>query len=310
MSLGPRFLDVDDLSATGLRRVIENARTWKGQPRTVPQVLAGKAVAALFEKQSARTRISFEVAVTTLGGHCVTLRGEEVGLGKRESVPDVARTLAAYCSAIGARVFDHRVLEEMARSVAVPVLNLLSDRAHPGQAVGDLMTLEECLGAPLEGRRLAFVGDGNNVAASLAVAAALSGVEMVVSSPPGYELDDATVDRVRNLGGVVELVADPYDAVAGVDAVYTDVWVSMGQEAESEARLAAFRPYQVNPGLLAAAKPDAVFLHCLPARRGEEVTEEVMEGAASVVWQQAENRMHSYRALLAELVAGPGDGSA
>ena len=307
MSSTPCFLDVDDLSATGLRRVIENARTWKAQPQTVPQVLAGKAVAALFEKQSARTRISFEVAVTTLGGHCVTLRGEEVGLGKRESVPDVARTLAAYCAAIGARVFDHRVLEEMARCVSVPVLNLLSDRAHPGQAVGDLMTLEECLGSPLEGRRLAFVGDGNNVAASLAVAAALSGLEMVVSSPPGYELDDATVDRVRNLGGVVELISDPYDAVAGVDAVYTDVWVSMGQEAESEARLAAFQPYQVGPGLLAAAKPDAVFLHCLPARRGEEVTEEVMEGAASVVWQQAENRMHSYRALLAELVAGPGD---
>jgi ornithine carbamoyltransferase len=303
MSSAPSFLDVDDLSAVGLRRVIEHARAWKAQPQTVPQVLAGKAVAALFEKPSARTRISFEVAVTTLGGHCVTMRGDEVGIGTRESVADVGRTLAAYCCAVGARVFNHRILEDMARSVPIPVLNLLSDRAHPGQAVGDLMTLEECLGSPLEGRRLAFIGDGNNVAASLAVAAALCGLEVVVASPPGYELDDATVDRVRNLGGVVELVADPYDAVAGVDAVYTDVWVSMGQEAERDARLAAFRPYQVNPGLLSAAKPDAVFLHCLPARRGEEVTEEVMEGAASVVWQQAENRMHSYRALLAELVA-------
>lgn len=302
MSHGPHFLDVDDLSAAGLRRVIERARAWKAAPAAVPPLLAGRAVAALFEKPSARTRVSFEVAVATLGGHCVTMRADEVGLGRRESVADVGRTLASYCVAIGARVFDHRILEEMARSVTVPVLNLLSDRAHPGQAVGDLMTLEECLGTPLEGRRLAFVGDGNNVAASLAVAAALCGLEVVVASPPGYELDDATVDRVRNEGGSVELVTDPYEAVAGVDAVYTDVWVSMGQEEERETRLAAFAPYQVNPALLAAAKPDAVFLHCLPARRGEEVTDDVIEGPASVVWQQAANRMHSYRALLAELV--------
>ncbi|MGH8992562.1 MAG: ornithine carbamoyltransferase [Acidimicrobiia bacterium] len=300
MSTVPRFLDVDDLTAGQLRRVLDRALAWKEEPGKVPPILSGQSVAAFFEKPSARTRVSFEVAVVTLAGHCVTLRAEELGLGKRESVADVARTLASYCSVVGARVFDHRVLEEMARSVSIPILNLLSDRAHPGQAVGDLLTLEERLGS-LEGRRLAFIGDGNNVAASLALAAALTGLEMVVASPAGYELDDTVVDRARNLGGTLELVHDPFEAVAGADAVYTDVWVSMGQEAEADQRRAAFAPYQVNAELMAAATPSAVFLHCLPARRGEEVTDEVIESAASAVWLQAANRMHSYRALLAEL---------
>jgi len=255
----------------------------------------------VFEKPSARTRVSFEVAVATLGGHCVTLRGEELGLGSRESVADVARTLASYCTMFGARVFDHRVLEEMARIGGVPVVNLLSDTAHPGQAVGDILTLEEHLGGPVEGRRLVFVGDGNNVAASLTLAAALTGLEMIVVSPPGYELDDAVVDRARNLGGVIELASDPFDAVVGADAVYTDVWTSMGQEAEKEARLAAFRGYQVNAELLAAARPDTLVLHCLPAKRGIEITDEVIDGPNSVVWTQAENRMHSYRSILVEL---------
>ncbi|HEY3239106.1 MAG TPA: ornithine carbamoyltransferase [Acidimicrobiia bacterium] len=300
MSTGPRFLDVDDLTATQLRRVLDRARAWKEEPGKVPPVLAGQSVAAVFEKPSARTRVSFEVAVVTLGGHCVTLRGEELGLGQRESVPDVARTLASYCSLIGARVFDHRVLEEMSRYAEIPVLNLLSDRAHPGQAVGDLLTMEERLGS-LEGRRLAYVGDGNNVAASLALAAALTGLEMVIASPPGYELDDTVVDRARNLGGTLELVPEPVDAVVDADAVYTDVWTSMGQESEAESRRAAFAPYQVNAELLAVAGPEVVFLHCLPAHRGEEVTDEVIVGPASGVWAQAANRMHSYRALLAEL---------
>jgi len=295
------FLDVDDLPAASLRRVLDRATAWKEEPGKVPPLLIGQAVAAVFEKPSARTRVSFEVAVTSLGGHCVTLRGEELGMGRRESVADVARTLASYCTMIAARVFDHRVLEEMARSVALPIVNLLSDRAHPGQAVGDLLTLEERLGN-LEGRRLAFVGDGNNVAASLALGAALTGLEMVVSSPAGYELDDALVDRARNLGGTLELLADPFEAVAGADAVYADVWTSMGQEDEAEQRRAAFSPSQVNAELLAAAGPDAVVLPCLPARRGEEVTDDVLDGPASVVWPQAENRMHSYRAILAELM--------
>ena len=300
----PHFLDVDDFSAPGLRRVLDRALRWKDEPGKVPDVLSGHAVAAVFEKPSARTRVSFEVAVSTLGGHCVTLRGEELGLGSRESVADVARTLASYCTMVGARVFDHRVLEEMARVGEVPVVNLLSDIAHPGQAVGDLLTLEEHLGGPVEGRRLVFVGDGNNVAASLALAAALTGLEMIVSSPPGYELDDTVVERARNLGGVVELVADPFEAVKGADAVYTDVWTSMGQEADQEVRRAAFGGHQVNAELMAAARPDTLVLHCLPAKRGLEITDEVIDGPNSVVWTQAQNRMHSYRSILVELMGG------
>jgi len=297
---GPHFLDVDDLSAAALRRVLDRAASWKESGK-VPDLLAGKAVAAVFEKPSARTRVSFEVAVSTLGGHCVTLRGEELGLGSRESVADVARTLASYCTMVGARVFDHRVLEEMARLGGIPVVNLLSDTAHPGQAVGDLLTLEEHLRGPVEGRRLAFIGDGNNVAASLALAAALTGLEMVVASPAGYELDDGVVERARNLGGVIELVSDPYEAVEGADAVYTDVWTSMGQEAENEARVAAFSGYQINAELMAAARPDTLVLHCLPAKRGLEITDDVLDGSNSVVWTQAQNRMHSYRSILVEL---------
>jgi ornithine carbamoyltransferase len=297
---GPHFLDVDDLSAPALRRVLDRAANWKESGK-VPDLLAGKAVAAVFEKPSARTRVSFEVAVSTLGGHCVTLRGEELGLGSRESVADVARTLASYCTMVGARVFDHRVLEEMARLGGIPVVNLLSDTAHPGQAVGDLLTLEEHLGGPVEGRRLAFIGDGNNVAASLALAAALTGLEMVIASPAGYELDDAVVERARNLGGVIELVSDPYEAVEGADAVYTDVWTSMGQEAEKEARLAAFSGYQINAELMASARPDTLVLHCLPAKRGLEITDDILDGPTSVVWTQAQNRMHSYRSILVEL---------
>lgn len=302
--LSPHFLDVDDLSAHGLRRVLDRALRWKDEPGKVPDVLSGHAVAAVFEKPSARTRVSFEVAVSTLGGHCVTLRGEELGLGSRESVADVARTLASYCTMVGARVFDHRVLEEMARVGDVPVVNLLSDIAHPGQAVGDLLTLEEHLGGPVEGRRLVFVGDGNNVAASLALAAALTGLEMIVSSPPGYELDDTVVERARNLGGVVELVADPFEAVECADAVYTDVWTSMGLEADQEVRQAAFGGHQVNAELMAAARPDTLVMHCLPAKRGLEITDEVIDGPNSVVWTQAQNRMHSYRSILVELMGG------
>jgi ornithine carbamoyltransferase len=298
------FLDVDDLSAAGVRSVLDRAAAWKAKPAEIPLLLAGQSVAAVFEKPSARTRVSFEVAVHTLGGHCVPLRGEELGLGTRESVADVARTLASYCTIIGARVFDHRVLEEMGRYAAVPIVNLLSDRAHPGQALGDLITMEERLGGPLEGLRLAFIGDGNNVAASLAVAAALTGLEMVLSSPAGYELDDGVVERARNLGGAIELTADPFDAVAGADVVYTDVWTSMGQEEEADARRSAFAPFQVNAELMAHAGPEAIFLHCLPAHRGEEVTDEILESPASAVWLQVANRMHSYRALLAEIVSG------
>jgi ornithine carbamoyltransferase len=213
----------------------------------------------------------------------------------------VARTFAGFCSVIAARVFDHATLEEMAAVVDVPVVNLLSDRAHPTQAVADFLTLQELFGA-LDGRRLVYVGDGNNVTASLAYGAALSGVELTVASPPGYELDELTVERARNLGGTIELVSDPHEAVAGADAVYTDVWTSMGQESEQPARLAAFAGYTVDDALMEAAGEQAWFLHCLPAHRGEEVAATVIDGPRSVVWQQAANRVHAARAVLTHLV--------
>jgi ornithine carbamoyltransferase len=300
-----RFLEVDDLTPTELAAVLDAAAKGKADPSGIPHLLAGQGVAMLFEKPSARTRASTEMAVVTLGGHPLYVRPEEIGLGVRESVADVARTFAGFCSVIAARVFDHSRLEEMAAVVDVPVVNLLSDRAHPLQAVADFLTLQELLGT-LDGRRLAYVGDGNNVTASLAYAAALCGVELTVASPPGYELDELTVERARNLGAVIDLVADPYDAVAGADAVYTDVWTSMGQEDERAARLAAFSGYTVDDALMEAAGEHAWFLHCLPAHRGEEVAASVIDGPRSAVWQQAANRMHAARAVVAHLVTAAG----
>lgn len=296
-----RFLEVDDLDPTELAALLDRAKDWKAHPDEVPHPLAGKGVALVFEKPSARTRTSSEMAVHTLGGHPIYVRGEEIGIGTRETVEDVARTLASYCAVLAARVFDHRTLEAMHGAVDIPVVNLLSDRAHPCQALADLLTIDEVLGG-LDGRRVAYVGDGNNVAASLAFAAALSGLELVVSSPPGFELDDDVVERARNLGGAIELVTDPYEAVRGADALYTDVWTSMGQEEETDARRVAFAGYCIDADLMAAAGDHAVLLHCLPAHRGEEVTAEVLDGPRSVVWQQAENRMHAVRALFAFLL--------
>jgi ornithine carbamoyltransferase len=295
------FLEVDDLDPVRLRRIIDSAVAWKADPGAIPPALAGRAAAALFQKPSARTRISIEMAIATLGGHPIYVRDEEVNLDVRESVEDVARTMASMCSVIAARVFDHHVLERMASVVDVPVVNLLSDTAHPCQALADLLTVREHFG-DLEGRRIAFVGDGNNVAASLAYAAALSGVELAVASPEGYELDAHVLDRARNLGGAVELVGDPYDAVRGADVVYTDVWTSMGQESEREKRLRAFAGWTIDAALMKAASDPAIFMHCLPAHRGEEVAAEVIDGPQSVVWQQAGNRMHSARSLLVDLV--------
>jgi len=297
------LLEIDDLDPVRLRRVLDNALAWKADPAAVPQVLAGKGVAALFQKPSARTRISVEMAVATLGGHPIYVRDEEVGLDTRESVEDVARTMAGMCAAITARVFDHDTLRRMAAAVDIPVVNLLSDLAHPCQALADLMTIREHFGS-LEGRRVVFVGDGNNVAASLAFAAALSGLELVVASPENYLLDAQLVERARNLGGAVDVTSDVHDAVAGADVVYTDVWTSMGQEDERAQRLRAFAGWTVDTVMMREAGSDAVFMHCLPAHRGEEVAADVIDGDASLVWQQAANRMHAVRALLVELIGG------
>jgi ornithine carbamoyltransferase len=299
------FLEVDALTPDRLAALLDRAIAWKEDPDAVPGLLTGQGVALLFEKPSARTRSSTEMAVVGLGGHPIYIRPEEVGLGVRESVEDVARTLASYCRVLAARVFDHATLEAMAGAVDAPVVNLLSDRAHPCQALADVLTLRECLGS-LDGRRIVFVGDGNNVAASLAFASALCGIELTVASPPGYELDDDVVDRARNLGGTIEITIDPYEAVKGADAIYTDVWTSMGQEDEAMARHAAFAGYQVDRQLMDAAGEQAWFLHCLPAHRGEEVAADVIDGPASLVWPQAENRMHAVRALFADLAMSGG----
>jgi ornithine carbamoyltransferase len=255
--------------------------------------LAGKGVALVFQKPSARTRNSMEIATVQLGGHPVYIQKEEVGLGTRECAEDVARTLACYHSVIAARVMDHRDLETMAAAIGRPVLNLLSDRAHPLQALADLLTVRQLLGR-LEGARIAYVGDGdNNVCRSLAEACSLLEVELRIASPEGYGLGDAPA-------GVTQL-ADPAEAVDGADIVYTDVWVSMGQDEEAEARAKAFAAYRVDEALMERC-PKARFLHCLPARRGEEVSAAVIDGPQSAVWLQAENRMHSARGALAWLM--------
>ena len=299
-----RLLDIDDITPADFAGMLDTATAWKSDPAAVPALLAGKGAALLFEKPSARTRASTEMAVVGLGGHPIYVRAEEVGMGSRESVADVARTFAGFCAVIAARVHDHETLVEMADVAPVPVVNLLSDRAHPLQAVADFLTLRELLG-DLEGRRLVYVGDGNNVAASLAYGAALTGVELTVATPPGYELDEIVVSRARNLGGVVELSHDPYEAVRGADALYTDVWTSMGQEEESAVRKVAFAGFTVDEDLMAAAGEQAWFLHCLPAHRGEEVSAAVIDGPRSAVWQQAANRMDAARAALA-FVLGEG----
>jgi ornithine carbamoyltransferase len=296
-----QFLEVADLTHPELAELLANAAKWKAQPADAPPVLAGRGAALLFEKPSARTRSSSEMAVVSLGGHPITIRPDEVGIDTRESAKDIARTLACYNALIAARVFDHSVLERMVAAVDVPVVNLLSDRAHPCQALADLLTIQELFGG-LEGRRLVYVGDGNNVAASLAFGAALSGLELIVCAPPGYELDVDILERARNLGGTIELAAEPLEAVRDADAVYTDVWISMGNEDEAELRKEAFAGWTVDAELMAAAGSRARFMHCLPAHRGEEVTDDVLEGAASVVWQQAENRLHAARALFAFLL--------
>jgi ornithine carbamoyltransferase len=278
------LLAIRDLGREDLEQIIALS-----ERQDLPRPLEGRGVALYFQKPSARTRNSMEMAVVQLGGHPVYIQKDEVGLGSRESVEDVARTLACYHSIIAARVNDHRLLEQMAAAVDTPVLNMLSDSDHPLQALADLLTVKQLLGR-IEGARIAYIGDANNVARSLAEGCSLLGAEMVVASPDGYGFVEA-------LPGVRQ-VADPAEAAEGAQIVYTDVWVSMGQDDETAARQAAFADYQVDAALMARCS-DAWFLHCLPARRGEEVTAEVIDGPRSAVWRQAENRMHSARGAMA-----------
>jgi len=296
------MLEIDDLGPSGVADVLALAGR---DPATLARTLEGQGVALVFEKPSARTRNSSEMATVALGGHPVYIQGAEVGIDVRETAEDVARTLACFHRVLCARVMDHGTLVRMrdaldAGGVDVPVVNLLSDRAHPCQALADLLTLRQCFGVDgARDRTVAFIGDANNVWRSLALAASMAGIPTRVASPDGYGPSAEDVSLVRSFGGDLTVTDDPAAAADGASALYTDVWTSMGEEQEREARLAAFAGFCIDEALVARARPDAVVLHCLPAHRGEEISAAVVDGARSVVWQQAANRMHAMRGLLA-----------
>jgi len=285
--------------------VLQRAIQVKADRRRYRDALVGHTLALIFEKPSLRTRMTFEVGILELGGHAVYLSPSDIKLGQRESVHDVARNLERMVSALTARTFLHSTVEELAQHASVPVINALSDRFHPCQALADFLTLREARG-DLKGRVLAYVGDGNNVAHSLIHGGARLGVEVRIATPEGYEPDAGEVERGREAaqetGGVIRVTHDPAEAVDGADAVYTDVWASMGQEDESGARASVFRPYQVDEKLFGRARPDAIFMHCLPAHRGEEVSAGVADSDRSWMFPQAENRLHAQKALLLGLL--------
>lgn len=303
------FLTIAELSPRQLKGLLSLAKRtkdeWKAKgnrPR-----LKNKTLGMIFQKPSLRTRVSFDMAMLQLGGQALYLSPQEIGLGQRESVADVARVVSRYVDGIMARVFAHAHVQELARHSSVPVINGLSDWEHPCQALGDMFTVFERR-PRLKGLRIAFFGDGNNVARSLMFACALVGCEFVIASPEGYTLDELSVQAARRIGdktgGRVHLLRDPAQAAQEADVLYTDVWASMGQESEAAERARVFPPYQVNAALLARANHNAIVMHCLPAHRGMEITDDVMDGPHSVVFDQAENRMHAQKAVLIELMSG------
>lgn len=294
------LLEIDDLNASELLTILDLA-----EQQNPAKVLDGHGAVLLFEKPSARTRTSMEMAVMQLGGHPVTLRSDEVGIDTRESAEDLARLFSGYGALIGARVFEHGKVERLAANSSVPVVNLLSDEAHPVQALADMLTIRQEFG-DLDDVVVTYVGDANNVARSLGLACGYLGVTFRVSNPPGYGFDDATVARLAATGCDVELIEDPHTAVTGADVVYTDAWYSMGQEDEQKIRQRDFAEWQVNDKLMAKASQRAVFLHCLPAHRNDEVVDSVIDGPASRVWPQAHNRMHTARGLILWLKSADG----
>jgi len=301
---GRHLVSVADLQPEELALVLRTAAEMKDGRSEL--VATGKTLALLFEKPSLRTRVSFEVAMRFLGGECLYLSPAEVGLGQREPLKDVARTLSRYVACIAARTFSHSTVKELAAWSRVPVINALSDEEHPCQALADLLTILEKKGR-LAGIRVAFVGDGNNVAASLCLAAAMSGMHFRIASPTGYGLPANVLELAGGFakvaGGSIEPGLDPLAAIRDADVVYTDVWASMGQESEAAQRRRTFAGYQVTSDMMALAHPDAIFMHDLPAHRGEEVAEEVIEGPQSVVFDQAENRLHAQKALIGLLLS-------
>ncbi len=294
------YLGVADLSADAILDLLDLALDLK-RGHAAPR-LPNKTAALVFQKPSLRTRVSFEVAMVQLGGHALYLSPAEIQLGQREGVPDAARVLSRYVDVIVARVFLHSDVASLAAHASVPVINALSDREHPCQILADLLTLYERHGS-LRGLKLAYVGDGNNIAHSLALAATRLGIELRIASPDGYEPDPTVLEQAaQDASGSVELYRDPHQAVHGVDAIYTDAWYSMGQESEAELRAPLFRRYQVNQELVLHAAADALVMHCLPAHRNQEITDEVLDGPQSVVYDQAENRLHAQKALLVRLL--------
>jgi len=302
---GKDLLSVADLSSEDIQLLISNAIDMKAGGWT--SSLSEKVLALMFEKPSLRTRVSFEVAMCQLGGHTIYLSPAEVGLGKRESVPDVARVLSRYVDVIAARTFSHQTLEVLANYSEVPVINALSDLEHPCQALADLLTIYEKK-RKLEGLTLAYVGDGNNVAHSLMLAASLTRMNFRIASPDGYSVREGILHLAQGYaasnGTEILCTAEPRQAVSGADVVYTDVWTSMGQEAEAEQRRRTFAGYQINAALMSLAKEDAMLMHPLPAHHGEEVAEGILDSLPSVVFDQAENRMHLQKALLADILGG------
>jgi ornithine carbamoyltransferase len=293
-----------------INEIFDLAKKMKADPGAYRNTLPGKTLAMIFEKPSTRTRVSFEVGMYQLGGHALNLTANDIQLRRGETVADTARVLSRFVDGIMARVFSHEDLVEMSRHATVPVINGLSDLLHPVQAVADFFTLRERRGR-LDGAKVAYVGDGNNVAHALMIAAVKLGVALSVAAPKGYEpnplVTKSAIREAQKLGSPAPVITnDPMAAVQGADAVYTDVWTSMGQEAEAEARVKAFQGYMVTSAMMAAAGKDAIFLHCLPAHRGEEVAAEVMDGPRSLVFDQAENRLHVQKAILALLMGGKG----
>ena len=297
------LLSIDDLSRDELHMLLESAAEAKDDPASWSRRLEGKQVALIFEKSSTRTRVSFEVAVTSMGGHALVLRGDELQLGRGETIEDTGRVLSRYVDAIVLRTFGQDRLERMADAASVPVINALSDFSHPCQCVADLQTLREKKG-DLRGLSLAYIGDGNNVAHSLMFGAGKMGIDLRLACPPGFEPFPQVIERTLELadasGGRLLLTADPHQAAEGADALYTDVWVSMGQEGSHD--MEAFAGFQIDPDLVDVADDEVVVMHCLPAHRGEEITADVIDGPRSIVWDQAENRLHAQKAILVWLL--------
>ena len=299
------FLSILDIDEYELESIVADAVRLKRlkSAGTAHELLRGRSLGIIFEKASTRTRVSFEVGMSDLGGHALFLNPQDMQLGRGEEVRDTARVLARYVDAVMIRAYSHATIEEFARYANIPVVNGLSDRLHPCQVLADIMTLSERFG-DLHGLKLAWVGDGNNVCSSWLLSTALTGMEVAVASPSRYRPKDEIVDQARAAGGKVTIVTDPDEAVRDADVLYTDIWVSMGDEQERAERLQALKGYTIDSRLLAQASPDALVMHCLPAHRGEEITDEVMEGPQSIVWDQAENRLHAQKALLVRLIAG------